>query len=571
MQTDTGIPVQTDNAADAQPTGSGWSPAGASSSLGKLNKRLAVIIIAALILFPAAYFGLQGMFSPKNSENIQLYKIVRRSFPIILQEKGELEAFKSIDIKCELEGRSTIIELVDEGKHVKKGDLLVKLASDEIDEDIKEAEIRVATKEANYEAAVKEHEILKDENASNIRKAKLKLRLAQLALKKYQEGEGVELRQNAKLDLEKAKYVLKRADEQLTSSEKLLKKEYISRMELEDDKFSKYEAEQDLKKAELAQTVLEKYTITMAMEEKESDVVEAEKELKRTENESKASEAKFEALVKAARSELDLVKQKLAKYQDQKKKATTTAPADGMVVYSRSAWYRDDKRIETGAQVYERQSIIELPDTSKMKVAIKVHEAKTELLKVGLPATVEIEAHTGKQFTGKVSKIGVLAASEHRWMNPNLKQYETEILLDGQYTDLKPGITAHAEIQVTELKNVLAVPVQSVFGKEGKYYVFVDKRGKFEPAEIGVGLASNEYVEVTKGLKEGQMVGLAITDEMKLKIPDSKEKPKAKSPPRDKPRVKKTIPGIIKEKSKAISSAPAKNRRTGRPKTKPAA
>lgn len=532
IQTNTTIPTRTTAAPGSKSVGTDWThPAKTSLIKGKIKWRQVLLITAVAVLAYGAYWGYKSLLIPDPKANIQLYQIARRSFPIILQEKGDIQAANSIDIKCELEGRSTIISLVDEGKQVKKGDLLVELASDEIDEKLREAEIRVTTKKADYEAALKEHEILKDENASKIRKADLKLELAKLAIEKYQEGEAKELRQNADLDLKKAKYVLSRAEEELTSSAKLYEKEYISRMELEDDKFAKYKAEQDLTKAELAQTVLETYTITMATAEKKSDVVEAQKELERTKNESLASEAKSQAKVNAAKSELDLVQEKLAKLQDQKKKAKIYAPADGMVVYTSSGYghgYREDKQIEAGTQVYERQSLISLPDTSTMKVVLRVHEAKIESLKLGLPAIVEIEAHSGRQFTGKVSKIGVLADSQNRWMNPNLKEYQTEIQLDGEYTELKPGITALVEIQITELINVLSVPVQSIFSKEGKYYVFVDDHGKANPTEIQVGLSSNEYVEVKQGLKEGQKIYLAINDEMKLKIPDTKEKSKAK-------------------------------------------
>jgi len=158
-----------------------------------------------------------------------------------------------------------------------------------------------------------------------------------------------------------------------------------------------------------------------------------------------------------------------------------------------------------------------------MKVVIKVHEAQIERLKEGLPATVTVEGFTGRQFKGKISKIAVLADSGDRWLNRDLKQFETEVQLEGDMSGLKPGGTAHVQIQITELKDVLAVPVQAVFGKGGKYYVFVDNKGEAEPVEVGVGESSNEYITITKGLEAGQKVRMAITEEMKLKLPDDED------------------------------------------------
>ena len=136
-----------------------------------------------------------------------------------------------------------------------------------------------------------------------------------------------------------------------------------------------------------------------------------------------------------------------------------------------------------------------------------------------MPATVEIEGFTGRVFTGRVSKIAALADSQNRWLNPNLKEYETEIMLDGEFTDLKPGITARADILIVELSNVLAVPVQSVYVKDSSY-VFVDRGGHPEPVKVTPGMASNEYVEIKQGLAERDKVYLAVTDDMKLLLPD---------------------------------------------------
>ncbi|HSW44450.1 MAG TPA: efflux RND transporter periplasmic adaptor subunit [Phycisphaerae bacterium] len=479
---------------------------------------MAAVIAASPLLL---YIGWTRWSQADATDNTQLFTVARRSFPVILRQKGELKAANSIEIRSEVEGRATIIYLVDEGIQAKKGDLLVELASDEIDEDIRENEIRVATAKAAYEAAAKSFEILQDENASKIRKAELVLHLAQMALEKFKEGEAVEQRQEATLNLKKAEAQLEQASETLKDSESLFQEGFLTKIERDGDRLRKLTADLDRKKAQIQQEVLEKYTFPMTLQEKESDVVEAGKDLERTRKSAAAEEAKGTADVAARKSELAIVEDKLARHKDQKAKTRITAPADGLVVYSRSgSWYRSETQIDKGAQVFERQSLIELPDTRTMKIAIRVHEAQTQYLKPGLPANVEIEGFAGRQFPGKVSKIAALADSQNRWLNPNLKEYETEILLDGEFTQLKPGLTARADVLVTQLNDVLAVPVQTVFAKGASYYVFVDRGGRPEPVQITLGIASNEYLEVKGGLEVGDRAYLAITDEMKLMLPE---------------------------------------------------
>jgi HlyD family secretion protein len=477
----------------------------------------AALLLGGLLL----YVGWTRWASPAAAEDAQIFTVVRRSFPIVLRQKGELEAANSIEIRSEVEGRATIIYLIDEGTQVKKGDLLVELASDEIDEKIREAEIRVATAEAAFEAATKSLEILKDENASKIRKAELELRLAELALEKFKEGEAVEQRQDATLALKKAESDDEQATATLKDSEKLYERGFLTKIERDGDRLKKLAAEIDHQKAQLAQQVLEKYTIPMSLQEKESDVTEARKELERTRKSAAAEESKSTADVAARKSELAIVQDKLNRYKDQKNKSRITAPADGLAVYARTgSWYHSETRIEKGVQVFERQSLIELPDTRTMKVVIRVHEAQTQSVKVGLPATVEVEGFPGKQFSGKVTKIAALADSQNRWLNPNLKEYETEITLDGEYNQLKPGTTARADILVAQLNDVLAVPVQAVFAKGSSYFVFTDRGIRTEPVRVTIGQSSNEYVEIKNGLSEGDRVYLAVTDEMKLMLPD---------------------------------------------------
>ena len=103
--------------------------------------------------------------------------------------------------------------------------------------------------------------------------------------------------------------------------------------------------------------------------------------------------------------------------------------------------------IDEGAKVYKRQKILSLPDLSQMKLVVRVHEADAERIKPGLPvnvtmsgigARVEGESDAGtrtsaapKVFKGRVTKIAELADSRDRLRNPDLREFATEITLEG--------------------------------------------------------------------------------------------------------------------------------------------
>src|SRR5438552_1420526 len=56
-------------------------------------------------------FAATRLWHTQAKRDIQLYSVAPCSFPVILEEKGELKAANSIEIRSELEGKSTIINL----------------------------------------------------------------------------------------------------------------------------------------------------------------------------------------------------------------------------------------------------------------------------------------------------------------------------------------------------------------------------------------------------------------------------------------------------------------------------
>lgn len=486
--------------------------------------RILAVLSSLPIICLLAWWGLSGSAAASTSHAISIHRVARETFKVTLQEKGELKAANSIDIKSEVEGRSTIISLVPEGTHVKKGDLLVELASDEIEERVQSQRIDVTNSIASQESAEQQFEILLSQNQSNIDKAKLKLELAELEYKKYEEGVWPQQLQDAELRVEEALKVWKREQEDLENAVSLYEKEYITKTEYEQDEFNAYKAGIEHQKAIRDLEILKQFTRVKDKQQKLSDVEEARKELDRATQEAAAKESESRAKLEARKDELELKQQRLKKLEEQMAKTKIYATAEGLVVYgdgSSRRFYGGDDQIKEGSTVYERQTILQLPNTSKMKVVLRIHEAQTDKIHLGQRAVIDVEGVAGKHYTGEITKIAVLADSQNRWLNPELKEYETEITLDQEDPLLKPGVTARAEIIVAELEDVLAVPVQSVYTKGPKSFVFVGHSPTdAEHVEVQLGLSSTDKVEIKSGLNPGQEVLLAVSEELKRQLPD---------------------------------------------------
>ena len=74
---------------------------------------------------------------------------------------------------------------------------------------------------------------------------------------------------------------------------------------------------------------------------------------------------------------------------------------------------------------------------------------------------------------------------------------------------LRPGLLADVEIQVEKLADVVHVPAQAVFQKNGQYTVYVRKNGKFEPRQIQLVKQSESMMVIESGVTAGEIVAMA--------------------------------------------------------------
>ncbi len=501
------------------------SGGGPTAAMQRIPRVLLVAVPLVLILAGAAWATVGWRRAVRDVANTLTFTVAPRTFRVVLKEKGELKAAKATEIVCKVEGRSTIISLIPEGTAVKEGDLLVELASDQIEDRIQKEELQEANQIMTYESAATELEIQRDRNESDMRKAKLDIELKHLALEKYEKGDWVESIKDAQIAIDQGRINLKRRAEDFEASRKLWDRGFITKTEFDEEEFSHQRAKWDLEKALRAKEVLETYTHIADLRQRQSDLEEAKKEFDRVVKNAEAEELKKLRSVDTKRKELELIQAQLAKLRRQKENCRITAPNPGFVVYYSGGGGRhfmsSESQIREGATVHERQVMLTLPDTEKMLVIVRVHEAKTDKLRLGQRASVRVEAIPGHEFSGSVTKIAVVADTQNRWLNPDLKEYETEITLDPTDKPLKPGVTAYAEILVESVEEKLSVPVQTVYSKAGKRYVFQSDRGRVTPQPVQLGAIGTEWAEVVEGLSGGESILLAFSDDHKRLIPDA--------------------------------------------------
>lgn len=444
--------------------------------------------------------------------NVPLYTVARGPLTISVDVGGTIRSSQAVIIKSEVEGRATILSVVEEGSHVKAGDLLVELDASGLEDRRIDQEISVQGAEASYIQARENLEVVKQQAQADISSAEVDLKLAKLDLEKYQQGEYLDLVREAQKKITLAQSALKLAADKLNWSRKLHEEGYITLDEYQRDEFEHQSAELDLESATSKLGLLQKYTYQRELAKLNSDVEQMEFLLTKAKHKGASNVVDAEATYRAKEASFRREKEKLEKVLDQIAKCRIVSPVDGMVVYADQSnrWGRSDSEpLGTGVQVSERQELMRLPTTAQMVADVKIHESVFNKVTTGLPVRITSDALPGRIFYGVVHKIATQPDQQSIWLNPDLKVFNTEIEIQGDTSAMRPGMSCLAQIVVQQLDDVMYVPVQAMLRIHGKPNVYVPGPTGPKAVPVEIGYDNNRMVHIKSGLSVGDKVLLA--------------------------------------------------------------
>jgi len=201
-----------------------------------------------------------------------------------------------------------------------------------------------------------------------------------------------------------------------------------------------------------------------------------------------------ESAFNAAEEQIEAAGQTVAEAQKQLDEATINAPFDGVVA-------RIDA--DEGDIVSAGTTIVYLIDPTILELKAEVDEIDMPGVKLGQRAIIDVDALPGVQFQGEVTSIPPLSIE-----TAGVVVYEVKIGIDVlKDYELKPGMSASADILIVERNNVLLVPSQAVIqDSQGNPVVQVAVNEQIEERPIVIGISDGVETEVLGGLDEGEMV-----------------------------------------------------------------
>lgn len=183
------------------------------------------------------------------------------------------------------------------------------------------------------------------------------------------------------------------------------------------------------------------------------------------------------------------------------------------------------KYTEVGELLLPGKQIVTIVDPDRIYVLATIDEVDVGRLRLGLPATISVDAFAGEKFDGSIRRISPIVSGGKL----ETRTADVWIYFSKKDARIKPGMSADIEILITTLRDVLSAPSQAIIEREGKKQVYVAEgkglnagastRVRLRPVEAGEsnwinteikkGLSSGEYIVTTpeaEGLKDGVKV-----------------------------------------------------------------
>ena len=159
-----------------------------------------------------------------------------------------------------------------------------------------------------------------------------------------------------------------------------------------------------------------------------------------------------------------------------------------------------------GDQAQSGSAIAQILDPQGMDLNSQVSEQQRSNVKPGEEADVDFDALPGNVFRGTVKNVSGMSMPQF-FDSSASRGFDVSIQLAREDVRLRSGFTAHILFRGGTQKNVLYVPRQALFLKDGKRIVYVKRASGYEQREVKIQCAS-ESRAVIEGLDAGTEVAL---------------------------------------------------------------
>lgn len=203
------------------------------------------------------------------------------------------------------------------------------------------------------------------------------------------------------------------------------------------------------------------------------------------------------SLLDSVRAQTEGLTRSLGQLDDRERQLVVQSPVDGTVL---DLPVKQEQVLNPGAL------IATVAQADRLEVNADILSDDLAELEVGQRVTITAPVLGEKILAGEVSKIYPRAEEKQSALGIIQRRVPVMITLE-EPANLKPGYEVRVAIETLRKQNIPILPRESVRStKDGQREVMIVVDGRVQHRQISTGISNREYIEITGGLKTGDLV-----------------------------------------------------------------
>lgn len=244
------------------------------------------------------------------------------------------------------------------------------------------------------------------------------------------------------------------------------------------------------KQSALKQLILIKTKADADLETSRQSIAQADAALKLA-LANRAQSPAYRQGIAALQSVVQEAKASLAAAQAQRSDTILRSPVSGFVTR---------RPVDPGSLATPGQTVLNLQTFGDIWATFAVPDDVSTALRVGQQVTLSFDALPARVFTATIVQLNPAADTQGR-------QFTVRASLDNRKGLFKPGMFAHVTLATARANRVVTVPPEALHtDQKGPYVVVVDKMRTAHLRRVTPGLSDGSFVALTTGLQAGESV-----------------------------------------------------------------
>lgn len=404
-------------------------------------------------------------------------------------------------------GDMSVLSAVAHGSAVKKGDVLVTLDLEDLDEAIAALQRNRPGAELDLKVAEQDYAALGKTTPISLEGARRSKAEAEQDLAWYEDvGKPTDERDAAEL-VKMYEQQLENSREELDQLQKMYKADDLTE---ETEEIVLRRAKSDVERAEWRLKIARQNSERRLSTSIPREHTAYQEAAQRQEIAWRKAEAVLpDALKKKERELLELRRQfeesgkKLARLEEDRKLLEVRSPRDGVVYYGsakRGSWGGSsliEKKLEPGGKLTAREVFMTVLDPAKLSLLVSVSEVDLARFQPGQVADGELRSRPGALLIAKLARIDPVP-----YANNTFDAFFAVEKLEG--AGVYPGMTCRLNFEVYRAEKAITIPRTALrWNPDGSRHVLLANGQK---RDVKTGVHSEKSVEILSGLKEGEEI-----------------------------------------------------------------